>query len=211
MKRLLVSLAAATAVFFAGSWIVVATIGNKDHGWQGVVGGIFWFGFLACGAALVLAALFALARSRLSRTAATMAVVALALAAAVAGIARAEPAGGQTRISFVVPIASVKAQDPAMRAGSAAPDYFREAWTPRHSRTVVRQDGVGFLEFREGTFLGTVTLERGQIVYAGTTTDQDDFQYAILGGSGVYAAARGTLTLHKVDRAHVRVTISLVA
>jgi len=59
--------------------------------------------------------------------------------------------------------------------------------------------------------LGTVTLKNGQIVYAGTTTDQDDFQYAILGGSGAYSAARGTLTLHTVDRGHVRVTIALAS
>ena len=135
-----------------------------------------------------------------------IAAVACALVASTAFVHSASGDSNPGTITFVVPVSSVRAQDPSKTAG---PDYFRETWTPKRAAPVVRQDSVGFVEFDRGTFLGTVTLARGQIVYGGTTQDQDDFQYAILGGSGSYADARGTLTLHTIDRGHVRVTIAL--
>ena len=206
MKRVLIALATATAVFLASSGIIVATIGNRDHGWQGILGGVCWFGFLISGLLLVVVAIAAAARAHAVRTAAVLALSALVVAAALVGISRASGAEGAKPITFIVPVASVRAQDPATSAS-----YFRESWTPGHDSPVVRQDSVGFSEFGRGTFLGTVTLTNGQIVYAGTTSDQDDFQYAIIGGTGAYAASRGTLTLRTIDQGHVRVTIALVS
>src|SRR5581483_7643041 len=82
MKRLLICLGAATALFFVASWIVVATVGNQSHGWKWVVGGIFWFGFIVLAAAFVVTALAALVRSRLARAAATLALIVAAFVAA---------------------------------------------------------------------------------------------------------------------------------
>ena len=211
MKHLLISLSCATALFFAGSVIVVETVGNKDHGWDGASGAIFWFGFLTSAVLLAATAIAALIRGRLRRTAATITLLLLTLGSATVVVHSASSNNTSGTITFEVPTASVKAQGPATTAGSAAPDYFREAWTPKHALPVVRQDSVGFVEFDRGTFLGTITLTHGQIVYAGTTNDQDNFQYAILGGTGAYADARGTLTLRTVDQSHVRVTINLAS
>lgn len=96
MKRILIGLAAATAVFFAASWIVVATVGNKDHGWRGVIGGITWFGFLLFAAAFVVAVLVALIKSKVLRSAATLAVLALTIA----GVAQAAPRAGTVHFTL---------------------------------------------------------------------------------------------------------------
>jgi len=125
---------------------------------------------------------------------------------AVAGIAAAR--GGSSRtITIIVPLAQVQAHDPTR---PAPPYYSRETWAPNSSQ-VVRQDQVGFVNFGAGTFLGTITRRDGQIVYAATTKDQDNTTYAILGGSGAYATARGTVTLHALDARHVRVTIRVTS
>jgi hypothetical protein len=202
--RLLAYLACTTATFFVGSWIVVATVGNHNHGWKGILGDVFWFGFLLSGALLVVAVLVAVVRSRFGH-AGTVAVLALlGVTGLVAGVAVARGSSSRT-ITIVVPLAQVHAQDPKK---PAPPYYFRETWAPNSSQ-VVRQDQVGFVNFGAGTFLGTITRHDGQIVYAATTKDQDNTTYAILGGTRAYATARGTVTLHTLDARHVRVTIRL--
>ena len=206
MAHLLATLGGLTACFFAGSWIVVATVGNQDHGWKGVLGGVFWYGFLLSAAVLVVAGLVVLARSRFGRAGTVTMLLVLAVGGAVAGVAAARGSSTQT-ITLVVPLAQVRAQDPQK---PAPPSYFRETWAP-NSRQVVRQDSVGFVNFGAGTFLGTITLRSGQIVYAATTSDQDNTTYAILGGTRTYSSARGTVTLHTIDNGHVGITIRLAS
>jgi hypothetical protein len=57
-------------------------------------------------------------------------------------------------------------------------------------------------------FLGTITLTHGEIVYAGSTRDQDNTSYAILGGTGSYQGAQGKVTTHTISRARVQITIT---
>jgi hypothetical protein len=61
-NRIVILLAALTAIFFAASWLVVATVGNQDSGWKGILGDIACFGFLLAAAALVVAAVVTAAR-----------------------------------------------------------------------------------------------------------------------------------------------------
>ncbi|HZS23458.1 MAG TPA: hypothetical protein VFA30_00605 [Gaiellaceae bacterium] len=206
MKRMLIALAALTAGFFAGSWIVVATIGNKNHGWQGLLGGIFWFGFLACAAALVVAALVALVRSRLRRSVAVTTIAVVVLAGAAFAAQSHAQSSAATRITVVVPIASIRAADPSKSVG-----HFRESYVPKRPAAILGQTAVGLATFDRGTLLGTITLRGGQIVYAASTADQDNATYAILGGTGRYVGATGTVATKTLDRAHVRVTITLAA
>lgn len=186
MKRLLVSLAAATAVFFAGSWIVVATIGNKDHGWRGAVGGIFWFGFFGFAALFVVAALVALVRSRLGRAAATTALLALAVAAAgQAGSATSQPQ------RFTLYSANVADRDaPMLVEGSGAVAGIGSATANDDATgstvplTLVFPHGKLFLRARDA-------FSWKPDMSTCTATEDSRGPYRIVGGTGAYRGASG--------------------
>ena len=59
----------------AGTGVVLLAIGypfrNDEHGWRWIVGGIGWFGFVACVLVLVVLALVAAARAARTRRAGT--------------------------------------------------------------------------------------------------------------------------------------------
>ena len=84
-----------------------------------------------------------------------------------------------------------------MPAASLAPkgatgDLFEESYEPTGPGPIRRQDLLGVGTYQaHGIFLGTVNLSGGQIVYASSTTDQDNNTYAVLGGTGKYVGARG--------------------
>jgi hypothetical protein len=125
--------------------------------------------------------------------------VATAVSLAVAWAAFASTGGHTIRV--IVPVGQVLA-----REGTGV--NFRSSYIPHGKSAIVRQDSFGIGTFvNEGLFLGAVTLHNGQIVYSGATANQDDFSYAILGGNGAYADARGTVTLHPISKTQVAVTI----
>jgi len=57
--------------------------------------------------------------------------------------------------------------------------------------------------------IAAVNLAGGQIVYAASTGNQDDTTYAILGGTGKFVGATGTVAYHALNRQTVRVTIKV--
>jgi hypothetical protein len=93
--------------------------------------------------------------------------------------------------------------------GPSPGDSFQESNMPRGVAAPRRQDAIGTATFNRVTVLGTITLHNGQIVYAGTVSSQDDAVYAILGGTGTYHAARGTLTVRALPRGRADITIRL--
>ena len=48
----------------------------------------------------------------------------------------------------------------------------------------------------------TMTLAKGQLEISGVYPDKGDMEFAITGGSGEYAGARGTLKVHARDASH---------
>jgi len=64
-KRLLIA-----DVVLGGALLgLAAIVGNHQHGWKNVVGGIGWFGFLLCALILILLVLYGLAQTLLRRRA----------------------------------------------------------------------------------------------------------------------------------------------
>jgi hypothetical protein len=139
--------------------------------------------------------------------------IALALAPAVVAVAVAANAAsgstGATIIRFTVPTSAVQAHGSDVAPKGQSPgDGFQESYIPKTAGRLRRQDAVAIGVFRGGgTFLGTLTLSNGQIVYAGTTTNQDDATYAIIGGTGRFATTSGTVTTQSVPGNRVRITI----
>lgn len=186
MKRLLILLGAATALFFAGSWIVVATLGNQNHGWQGVLGGVFWFGFLGFAALFVVAALAALVRARLGRAAATTALLTLAVAAA----GWAGGTGSQPQL-FTVYSANVADRDaPTLVEGSGAIHGIGSATAKDDSTSTTVPLTFSFAH-------GKLFL-RARDVFSWkpdpatcTATEDSRGPYRIVGGTGAYRGATG--------------------
>ena len=59
----------ATAVL-GGALLALSAVFDNSHGFEGVLGGIGWFGFLACVLALIVLVVLSLGRSLFRRTAA---------------------------------------------------------------------------------------------------------------------------------------------
>jgi hypothetical protein len=136
------------------------------------------------------------------------AIAALGGVAALAGSATG--ASGPSVIRLKVPIAAARAhQIDAPPRGPSPGDSFQESYRPAHAGMIRGQDAVGIGTFDRGMFLGAITLANGQIVYAGATTNQDDTEYAIVGGTGAYRDARGTVTTHSLAHARVLITIAV--
>jgi hypothetical protein len=187
MKRLLIGLGAATAVFFVASWIVVATVGNQSHGWKWVVGGFFWFGFLVLAAAFVVTALAALVRSRLARAAATLALLVAVFVAA----AHATTSASQR---FTLYSGNVASRDtPLVVEGTGAISGIGSA--------TAKDDGP------RTTVPLTLTFPKGKLFLVShdpfrwipnlstcTATESSRGTYAITGGTAAYRGARGSGT-----------------
>jgi hypothetical protein len=129
------------------------------------------------------------------------AIVAVAATAGGIWVGVAKPAHART-IHLVVPVGAVHAR----RGKEVA---MASSYIPRSGAAIVRQDAFGVATFGVGVFFGAITLKDGQIVYGGATDNQDAFSYAILGGSGTYAGAAGTVTLKPLSRTKVSVTIAI--
>lgn len=116
----------------------------------------------------------------------------------------------QSPIIATVPVSAVSAGGVSLAPKGATGDLFEESYEPTGPGPIRRQDLLGVGTYQaHGIFLGTVNLSGGQIVYAGSTTDQDNNTYAVLGGTGKYVGARGELTTKALSRTHVRITIQL--
>ncbi len=92
--------------------------------------------------------------------------------------------------------------------GLSPGDGFQESWLPNHPGAARRQDAVAIATFQQGVFLGTVTFKDGQIVYTGSTNNQDNATYAIIGGTGTDQGARGTLSTHSLPHGRLQITIT---
>lgn len=57
----------------------------------------------------------------------------------------------------------------------------------------------------------TMRVKGGRIVYVGSTFDMDEATYAIVGGTGRFVGAAGTVALHALDRSTVRVTATVTS
>jgi hypothetical protein len=131
----------------------------------------------------------------------------LAGAAVVTATATGQPAASVTRLT--VPISAVRAHATDVAPKGTSPgDGFEESYAPARPGQIIRQDAIAVATFDQGVFLGTITLKHGEIVYAGSTRDQDNTTYAILGGTGSYQAAQGTVTTHTISRSRVQITIT---
>jgi hypothetical protein len=109
-----------------------------------------------------------------------------------------------------VPVSAVRAHATDVAPKGFSPgDGFQESYAPARPSQVIRQDAVAVATFDQGVFLGTVTLKQGEIVYAAGTRDQDNTSYAILGGTGRYQGAQGTVTTRTVSRSRVQITIAI--
>jgi hypothetical protein len=141
----------------------------------------------------------------------TKLMLAAAAAITTAALAATSATGrtGATVIRFTVPVSAVRSHGiDVPPKGRSAGDSFQESYVPSAATHVRRQDAIGISTFGRATFLGTITLKNGQIVYAGTTNNQDDTAYAILGGTGAYGTARGTVTTHTLSQGRVEITIA---
>jgi hypothetical protein len=137
----------------------------------------------------------------------------VALAALVTGAAQltasAQGHAAKTVIRLTVPINAVRAHGTDIAPkGPSAGDGFQESYIATQPGELRRQDAIGIATFQRGIFLGTITLNNGQIVYAGSTNNQDNTAYAILGGTGTYQTARGTLTTHPLPHGRLQITIA---
>ncbi len=142
--------------------------------------------------------------AKTTRAAALAAVV--AAAAIVTTTATGQPAARVIR--FTVPVSAAHAHGTDVAPKGMSPgDGFQESYAPARPGPVIRQDAIAVATFDQGVFMGTVTLKSGEIVYAGSTRDQDNTTYAILGGTGSYQAAQGTVTTHTISRSRVQITI----
>jgi hypothetical protein len=140
-------------------------------------------------------------------------ILTAALAACLTGAAvLATTATGQTAgsvIRLTVPVSAVRAHGTDVPPKGPSPgDSFQESYAPANPGQIIRQDAIAVATFDRGVFLGTITLTDGEIVYAGSTHDQDNTTYAILGGTGSYQAAQGTVTTHTISRSRVQITIT---
>jgi hypothetical protein len=131
----------------------------------------------------------------------------LTAAAVVTATAAGQPAASVIRLT--VPVSAVRAHATDVAPKGFSPgDSFQESYTPARPGQVIRQDAVAVATFNRGVLLGTITLKQGEIVYAGSTHDQDNTSYAILGGTGSYQGAQGTVTTHTTSRSRVQITIT---
>jgi hypothetical protein len=188
MKRILIGLAAATALLFAASGI----IGNVDHGWRHIAGGITWFGFLLFATALVITILVALVRSRFGRatTAATLLVLILA------AVAQAAPK--TQAVHFTLYSANVANKDaPQLVQLSGALTAVGRAFPNDDAKTTYVP-----VTFRLGN--GTLTLHvvdpfRWTPSYATcTATTHNVGTWTIVAGTGAYRGVRGHGTFTEV-------------
>ncbi len=131
----------------------------------------------------------------------------LTAAAVITATATGQPAARVIRLT--VPVSAVRTHGTDVAPKGPSPgDGFQESYAPGRPGQVIRQDSIAVATFGQGVFLGTITLKDGEIVYAGSTRDQDNTTYAILGGTGSYQGAQGTLTTHAISRSRVQITIT---
>src|ERR1700722_3654063 len=136
------------------------------------------------------------------------ALLAVLLAAATVIPATATGRVGENVIRFTVPVSAVHAHATKVAPKGMSPgDGFQESYRPTHPGAVIHQDAIAVATFDGGIFLGTITLKHGELVYAGSTQDQDNTTYAIVGGTRSYQDARGTVTTHTISRTRVQITI----
>ena len=77
-------------------------------------------------------------------------------------------------------MSAVSAGGVSLAPKGATGDLFEESDKPTGPGPIRRQDLLGVGTYQaHGIFLGTVNLSGGQIVYAGSTTDQDNNTYAV--------------------------------
>jgi len=55
----------------------------------------------------------------------------------------------------------------------------------------------------------TMRLQGGEIVFGGSTANMDEATYAIVGGTGRFTGAGGSVSLHGLNRSTVRVTVKV--
>ncbi|HTU31034.1 MAG TPA: hypothetical protein VMF07_16720 [Solirubrobacteraceae bacterium] len=112
-------------------------------------------------------------------------------------------------IQVTVPINAVHAHETDTPPKGPSPgDGFQASYVPARPTEVLREDLVGIGTFGRGVGLATIQLRHGEIVYAGSTRDQDNTVYAILGGTGIYLGATGSVTTHTISRSQVQLTIA---
>ena len=112
-------------------------------------------------------------------------------------------------IRLIVPLSYVHFHATNSGSKGISPgDGFQESWLPPHSATASRQDAIAIATFRQAVFLGTITLTKGQLVYAGSTNNQDNAVYAIIGGTGRYQGARGTMSTRSLAHGRLQITIT---
>lgn len=144
---------------------------------------------------------------------ATKLVPAAALTALITSAALGTAAAGhaaQTVIHFTVRVNTARFHVTDMPPKGPSPgDSFQESNMPQGPAPIRRQDAIGTATFNRVTVLGTITLQSGQIVYAGSIRSQDNAVYAVLGGTGDYAGARGTLSARSLPRGRADITIKL--
>ena len=220
LQRLLITAGLLTVT----AMVVALIVRHAKHGFALYLGDVAWFTFLigsvaTAGVALCVAVRHVLGR-RSSRTsvrlmrapakltlAAALAVL-LTSAAIITATATGQP--GASVIRLTVPISAVRANETDVAPKGESPgDGFQESYTPARPGQVIRQDAIAIGTFDRGVFLGTITLRQGVIVYGGSTYDQDNTAYAILGGTGTYQGAQGTVTTHAISRTSVQVTITI--
>ncbi|HTR69064.1 MAG TPA: hypothetical protein VMH41_02400 [Mycobacteriales bacterium] len=145
--------------------------------------------------------------------AASVALVAsalLAIAAPVVARGSSPSAEKTTTLRFTVPTAAVKAHATNVGPHAMSPgDGFQESYRPRNTGPLRRQDAIGIATYGRGMFLGSISVTGGQILYAGATDNQDHTSYAILGGTGRYARASGTVQLRPISSTRVRITLTV--
>jgi len=138
-------------------------------------------------------------------------VIALAATASTAALITTNAAGqtGPSVMRLIVPLGYVHFHATSNGSKGISPgDGFQESWLPPHSAGASRQDAVAIATFRQAIFLGTITLKDGQLVYAGSTNNQDNAVYSIIGGTGRYQGDRGTMSTHPLPHGRLQITIT---